>query len=143
MPELRQIQETQKADGNVLYLYYSRLPVSRTKEFANGEINVDLDEQGEVVGIEVLSLEIEELAALKEIASQYQLNLDDLRHSLSANVAPAASVVKPVASGAFSVRKKTGGSFSVHHKEWFGALWRKISETFSAMNRPKGPRAKA
>lgn len=80
MLELRELKEVENRD-NVLYLHFSKLPVAHTKSYADGEINVDLDHYGEVVGIEVLSLGPDELSALSAIVSKYRLSLDLLTHA--------------------------------------------------------------
>jgi Protein of unknown function (DUF2283) len=77
MFELRELKDVERRDG-VLYLHFSRLPIARSKSYANGEINGDLDHYNEVVGIEILSLEPEETQALAEVANEYRLSLDKL-----------------------------------------------------------------
>lgn len=77
---LRELKEVER-DEDAIYLRFSKMPVARTRSFANGEINVDLDHYNEVIGIEVLSLDPEELQALAEIAAEYKLSFDHLRHA--------------------------------------------------------------
>jgi uncharacterized protein YuzE len=74
LSELKEVKST----DDVLYLYFSKLPISRTQSLANGEINVDLDHYGHVVGIEVLSLEPEQMQALSGVVSEYKLSLSNL-----------------------------------------------------------------
>ena len=80
MLELRELKEVENRD-NVLYLHFSKLPIARTRSYADGEINVDLDHYDEVVGIEVLSLGPDEMSALSAIVSEHQLSLDLLTHT--------------------------------------------------------------
>lgn len=78
--ELRELKEVEPSEGAV-YLRFSKLPVARTLSYANGEINVDVDDYNEVVGIEVLSLDPDELQALAEIAKKFRLSLDAWRRA--------------------------------------------------------------
>lgn len=71
---LREIEGIEHSD-RASYLRFSNMPVERTHCFADGEINVDLDTDGEVVGIEVLSLDYEELQTLADLAKKYRLSL--------------------------------------------------------------------
>ena len=80
MLELRELKEVENRD-NVLYLHFSKLPIARTRSYADGEINVDLDHYDEVVGIEVLSLGPDEMSALSAIVSEHRLSLDLLTHA--------------------------------------------------------------
>lgn len=82
MIELREAKELTNKDG-VLYIYFSRLPIARTKSFASGEVNVDLDDYNEVVGIEILSLGPTEVQALATIVARWKLSLNSLTHILS------------------------------------------------------------
>jgi uncharacterized protein YuzE len=75
MLELRELKEVERKD-DVLYLHFSRLPIARTKSFAGGELNVDLDQYNQVVGIEVLSLGPQEVEALAKVALDHHLSLD-------------------------------------------------------------------
>jgi hypothetical protein len=74
---LRQLKDLESRDG-VSYLHFSALPVARTKSYAAGELNIDLTDDDEVVGIEVLSLGPNELKALTEIATAHHLSLNKL-----------------------------------------------------------------
>jgi Protein of unknown function (DUF2283) len=74
---LNELKEVKSTD-DVLYLYFSNLPISRTQSLANGEINVDLDHYGHVVGIEVLSLGPEQMQALSGIVAEHKLSLSNL-----------------------------------------------------------------
>lgn len=75
MLELRELKEVEHGD-EAMYLRFSHLPIARTKSFANGELNVDLDAYNEVVGIEVLSLGPDETRALSDVVNQYRLSLE-------------------------------------------------------------------
>ncbi len=75
MPELRELSEVESRDG-VLYLHFSKMPIARTKSYAQGELNVDLDNADDVVGIEVLSLGPNEMTALAEVVTDHRLSLD-------------------------------------------------------------------
>src|SRR5579863_6869318 len=82
MTNLREVLEIQKLD-NLLYLYYSHSPVARTKEFADGEINVDLDSEDQVVGIEFLSFRPEDIGVLRNLSSRYRLSFESISNSLN------------------------------------------------------------
>jgi uncharacterized protein YuzE len=75
--ELKEIEED--VDHGISYLRFTKLPVVRTESYAGGEVNVDLDAYGHVVGIEMLSSEQAELSALVDITKKYSLNLNGLR----------------------------------------------------------------
>lgn len=81
MLELRELKEVENRDDDALYFHFSRLPIAKTRSFANGELNVDLDAYDEVVGIEILSLGPEEMQALTEVVSRHRLSLDLLIHA--------------------------------------------------------------
>jgi hypothetical protein len=51
------------------------MKIARTESYARGEVNVDIDDYNEVVGIEMLSRDPEEWAAFAEIAQKYRLSL--------------------------------------------------------------------
>jgi hypothetical protein len=53
-----------------------QLPIAPTKSFAEGELNVDLDHDDKVVGIEVLALGPNEVKALSDIVTHHRLSLD-------------------------------------------------------------------
>ena len=80
MLALRELKGIERGD-EALYLRFSHLPIARTKTFAKGELNVDLDRYNEVVGIEVLSLGPAETKALAEVAAEHRLSLDLLAHA--------------------------------------------------------------
>ncbi len=66
---------------NIAYLRYREdVPgdTGQTVGYADHQVNVDVDETGAIVGIEILSLGAEELAALAEIATAYELDLSPL-----------------------------------------------------------------
>jgi uncharacterized protein YuzE len=77
MKMLRELKEIEGGD-HALYLRFTKLPVARTVAYANGEVMVDLDAYDEVVGIEVLSLDPEELQAVAEISTRYRLSFNKL-----------------------------------------------------------------
>jgi uncharacterized protein YuzE len=77
MKMLRELKEIEGGD-HAVYLRFTKLPVARTTSYANGEVMVDLDHYGEVIGIEVLSLDPAELAAVAEIATRYRLSFSKL-----------------------------------------------------------------
>ncbi len=59
-----------------IYLYYTRNLVAQTKTLdENGEVNVDLDESGEVVGIEILAPDDETIAVATRFALENGLSL--------------------------------------------------------------------
>jgi hypothetical protein len=80
MLELRELKEVERGDEAV-YLRFSHLPIARTKTFADGELNIDLDHDNDVVGIEILSLGPTEMKALAEIVAEHRLSLDLLAHA--------------------------------------------------------------
>ena len=61
-----------------LYLRFSSTPVTRTESFASGEVNVDLDAQNQVIGIEMLSTDPEELEVLARLMRSHDLRLTGL-----------------------------------------------------------------
>jgi uncharacterized protein YuzE len=66
---------------NVAYVrYHADDPEAsgRTVGYADYRINVDLNESGRIVGIEILALGAEELGALADIAKKYDLDLSPL-----------------------------------------------------------------
>ena len=66
---------------NVAYVRYRAddpETCGRTVGYADYQINVDLDENDGIVGIEILALGAEELAALADIAKKYDLDLSPL-----------------------------------------------------------------
>lgn len=71
--ELKEI-ERDTPDGPA-YLRFSNMNIARTESYAGGEVNVDIDDYNEVVGIEMLSSDPEEWAAFAEIAQKYRLSL--------------------------------------------------------------------
>jgi uncharacterized protein YuzE len=77
--ELKEVEHSGKP-GDPAYLRFSNMPIARTESYADGEVNVDLDDYNEVVGIEMLSGEPEEWAALAEIAKRYSLSFNLFLH---------------------------------------------------------------
>ncbi|HXF33255.1 MAG TPA: DUF2283 domain-containing protein [Candidatus Acidoferrales bacterium] len=61
-----------------VYLRFSERTIARTESYAGGELNVDVDDCNEVVGIEMLATEPEEIAALASVAQTYDLHLGRL-----------------------------------------------------------------
>jgi hypothetical protein len=84
--ELREIEWSRKA-GDPVYLRFATTPVTRTEAHANGEVNVDLDAQGGVVGIEMLSTDPGEWAAVGRIAERYHLRFDLFFHGATTGAA--------------------------------------------------------
>jgi hypothetical protein len=77
MIELRELKEVEGGEDAV-YLRFSNLPIARSKSFSDGEVNVDLDDYNEVVGIELLSWGPDQIRVLSDIAADYTLRLDRL-----------------------------------------------------------------
>jgi uncharacterized protein YuzE len=80
MPRLP-IEIEREAEYNVAYVRYqedSSRGIGKTIGHAGDQINLDLDEAGAIVGIEILSLGAVELAALAQIARAYDLDLSPL-----------------------------------------------------------------
>ena len=77
MRELKAVEWTQIA-GDPIYLRFSNDDVVETESHAAGELNVDLDAAGEVVGIELLSTDPDEIEALAAIARRFRLVLAPL-----------------------------------------------------------------
>jgi len=73
--------KTVESSEDAVYLRFSKLTIARSVSYANGEINVDIDDHGEVIGIEMLSLDPQEMQALAEIATKYSLNFDAWAHA--------------------------------------------------------------
>ncbi|MBV8636928.1 MAG: DUF2283 domain-containing protein [Candidatus Eremiobacteraeota bacterium] len=78
---LRELKNVE-AGEHATYFRFSKMPVAKTRCLANGEINVDLDADNEVVGIEVLSLDPEEMQTLADVVKEYRLSLSQLTHAL-------------------------------------------------------------
>lgn len=78
---LRDLKGVEGGD-EALYLRFTNLPIGKTLSYASGEVNVDLDHHGKVVGIGMLSLDSEEVQVLAEIAREYGLNFDALEHAV-------------------------------------------------------------
>ncbi|MFY9780571.1 MAG: hypothetical protein WAJ85_08680 [Candidatus Baltobacteraceae bacterium] len=80
MPRLP-IGVEREAEHNVACVRYGQVEregVGRTVGYADYRVNVDVDQAGGIVGIEILSLGFEELAALAEIAKAHDLDLSPL-----------------------------------------------------------------
>ncbi len=75
------------------YLRFSDNPVARTGLFADGEVTVDYDEHGDVVGIEMLSTEPEEWEAVAQIGRSAYLRFDMLlAHAARATGTPPSEM---------------------------------------------------
>ncbi|HVA33631.1 MAG TPA: DUF2283 domain-containing protein [Candidatus Baltobacteraceae bacterium] len=61
--------------GGPIYLRFSNHSVARTESYAGGEVNVDVDDRNQVIGIEMLSIDAEEIAALADVTRVYDLSL--------------------------------------------------------------------
>jgi uncharacterized protein YuzE len=59
-----------------VYLRFAETAIVKTSTYAGGEVNVDLDASGEVVGIEMLSIEPEEFEAVAKIGKEHDLRFD-------------------------------------------------------------------
>jgi uncharacterized protein YuzE len=73
--ELREI-EWSGHSSDPAYLRFTKLPVAKTEAYEGGEVNLDLDEHNEVVGIEMLSFEAEEWIAVAQIGKDHGLRFD-------------------------------------------------------------------
>ncbi len=61
-----------------IYLRFSNQTVERTESYSSGEVNVDLDHHHELIGIEMLSLGPNQIAALADIVRAHDLDLRPL-----------------------------------------------------------------
>lgn len=73
--DLREI-EWSGTPGDPFYLRFSRKPIAKTEEHVNGEVNVDLDRDGHVVGVEMLSGDPLEWEVLGKIGKERNLRFD-------------------------------------------------------------------
>jgi uncharacterized protein YuzE len=71
-------RETEYNVAYVRYREHEPKRVGRTIGYADHQINVDVDETNEIVGIEILALSADELTALANIARAYDLDLSPL-----------------------------------------------------------------
>lgn len=62
--------------GDPAYLRFTKLPVAKTETYVGGEVNLDLDEYDEVVGIEMMSFDAEEWLAVAQIGKNRGLRFD-------------------------------------------------------------------
>jgi hypothetical protein len=78
MKTLQRVTVDTSTGRNVMYLYYAEgTPIARTvDETPAGTVAVDVDAQGETVGVEVQSLGAAEIAALSRVATERKLSLD-------------------------------------------------------------------
>jgi uncharacterized protein YuzE len=70
-----------EAEYNVAYVRYRQQEpqrIGRTIGYADHQVNVDVDETNEIIGIEILTLSADELTALADIAKAYDLDLSPL-----------------------------------------------------------------
>lgn len=72
--ELMQLEDGFKAK----YLRFSRNRVAKTRSFHEGAIAIDLDKDGEVIGIEVLNLDAKDVRTIADVLDQYNLSLNRL-----------------------------------------------------------------
>ena len=61
--------------GGPMYFRFSDLPVATTEAFSAGNVNIDVDGDGEVVGAELLSGDAEDFAVFLKIAETRGLDL--------------------------------------------------------------------
>ncbi|GEM_PF-2561576 len=73
--ELKEIEWSGKV-GDPVYLRFTNFPIAKTEAHANGEVNVDLDDYNEVVGIEMLSTDPDEWEAVFRAGKQYGLRFE-------------------------------------------------------------------
>ena len=73
--ELNAIEWSGKT-GDPVYLRFSEARVARTESYANGEINVDFDDNNDVIGIEMLSTDPEEWEVTARIGRAHNLGFD-------------------------------------------------------------------
>ena len=76
--ELKAVEWTGKA-GQPMYFRFSDHGVGKTESYADGEVTVDLDPFGEVIGIELLSGDPANFAWLWKITKDYGLSLAKLQ----------------------------------------------------------------
>jgi uncharacterized protein YuzE len=84
MPRLP-IAVERETEYNAAYVRYREQEPQRTGRTigyadcqVNVDVDVDVDEADQIIGIEILSLSADELAALAEIAKDYDLDLSPL-----------------------------------------------------------------
>jgi uncharacterized protein YuzE len=80
MPRLP-IAIERETEYNVAYVRYRQQEpqgIGRTIGYADHQVNVDVDETNEIIGIEILTLSADELTALADIAKAYDLDLSPL-----------------------------------------------------------------
>ena len=70
--ELKEIEWDGKP-RDLVYLHFSDAPIVRMEEHAEGEVVVDFDRSGDVVGIEMLSLDADIWEAVFRIGKQHDL----------------------------------------------------------------------
>ncbi len=77
---IKTLKEIERGDRerSPIYLRFSNHVVARTETHDRGEVNVDVDHYGEVVGVEMLSVGPGQLKALSEIVQRYDLDLSPL-----------------------------------------------------------------
>ena len=78
--ELKEIEWSQEP-GDPVYLRFTEAEVVRTEAYADGEVNVDLDDHDEVVGIEMLGTDSDEWETVFRIGKQHDLRFDLLLSS--------------------------------------------------------------
>ncbi len=74
--------------GDPMYFRFSDASVAATQEFAAGEVNIDVDSDGKVVGAELLSGDAEDFAVFLRIAEARGLDLSGV-HLAPQLMAPA------------------------------------------------------
>jgi hypothetical protein len=57
--------------GEPMYFRFSDASVTRTEAYAGGEVNVDVDENGDVTGVELLTGDVEDFAVFLKIVQAW------------------------------------------------------------------------
>jgi len=61
--------------GEPMYFRFLEAPVAQTDSYAGGEVNVDLDSSGNVIGVELLTGDAADFAVFLKIAEERRLDL--------------------------------------------------------------------
>lgn len=77
MQRLKEI-EPRTHDRDPIYMRFSDCAVERTDSYVDGEVNVDVDQRNEVIGVELLSVGPDELRALASIIERHNLDIAPL-----------------------------------------------------------------
>jgi len=82
MAVLQSPRKIERNDG-VMYFHFNDNAIAKTKSYARGEVNVDLDASGMLVGVEVLSFGEDEIAALSSLAQEHHLDIATIFREIS------------------------------------------------------------